>query len=118
MRRLIRALLVAVLAAAMSPVVASAAPPASFVVTFDCSDGNSFDINFGAPPNAGSTGFVVGDNSVLVAKSFTAAFDGSVIEEISWVRGLQGFDQDQLTTCTGSVGPFAFTLTGWLTPRG
>jgi hypothetical protein len=104
------------LAAALSPAMASAAPPPSYVVTFDCSDGQTYDINFGAPPNAGSVGFVMGTTNVFVGKSFTGYFEGEVA--FSWVRGVGGFDPGSLIVCTGALDPMSYELTGWVAPRG
>ena len=104
------------LAGTLAPVVVSAAPPPSYVLTFECSDGQAYDIDFGAPKNTGSVGFVVGTSQVLVGKSFTGYLDGE--QAFAWVRGIHGFDLSSLLTCTGTLDPWTYVLTGWLAPVG
>lgn len=107
------------LAAAMSPAVASAGPPISFVLTLDCSDGQTYDINFGAPKNQGTALFIVDGNSILTTNYYHLEIDGAVV--IDSVRGLQGVGDQDLLTCTAEVDLdgeiWSWTLQGWITPR-
>jgi hypothetical protein len=109
----------AVLAAALSPAVASAAPPISFVLALDCSDGQTYDINFGAPKNQGTALFVLGDNSILTTNYYHLEIDGEVV--IDSTRGLQGLGSQDLLTCTAEIDLdgqiWSWTLQGWITPR-
>lgn len=108
-----------VLAAALSPALASAAPPISFVLTLDGSNGQSYDINFGAPKNQGTALFVLDGNSILTTNYYHLEIDGEVV--IDSVRGLQGLGMQDLLTCTAEVliedQTWSWTLQGWVTPR-
>ena len=98
-------------------VAAQAAPPNGFVVTFSCDDGQSYDVNFGAPKNQSSVGFIVGTNDVLVAKHFEIVFEGEIV--FSFDRGIEGFEGQDLLTCSGEdpESGTVFNLTGYITPR-
>jgi hypothetical protein len=119
MRQLRLALASAALAIALSPAVASAAPPISFVLTLECSDGQSYDINFGAPKNQGTALFVLGGNGILTTNYYHLEINGEVV--IDSVRGLQGLGEQDLLTCAGEVvfdeDTWTWTLQGWVTPR-
>ena len=119
MNRIRRALAAAVMAAALSPAVVSAAPPISFVLTLDCSDGQTYDINFGAPKNQGTALFVLGGNSILTTNYYHLEIDNEVV--IDSTRGLQGLGSQDLLTCTAEANLdnqiWSWTLQGWITPR-
>ena len=109
----------ALLAAAMCPAVASAGPPLSVVLTLDCSDGQTYDINFGAPSNLGTALVVLGGNSILTTNYYFLTIDGEVV--IDSTRGLQGLGSQDLLTCTAEIDLdgqiWSWTLQGWITPR-
>ena len=119
MRQIRMALAGAAMAVALSPAIVSAGPPISFVLTLECSDGQTYDINFGAPKNQGTALFVLGGNSILTTNYYHLEIDGQVV--IDSVRGLQGLGSQDLVTCTaeedldGQI--WSWTLQGWITPR-
>ena len=124
MRRLRLAAATAVLAAAITPAVASAGPPISFVLTLECDDGSTFDINFGPPKNQGTALHLVGENGVLTSNYFKLVITDEFGDDfvlIDSTRGLDGLDGRELLTCTGSSGDefttFTWTVIGFVTPR-
>ena len=96
--------------------VAVAAAPAGGVATVGCDNGDTFDINFGAGPNQGSAGFVVGINSIFVAKQFEIRVGGEVV--FGWDRGIKGFSDVTLLTCSTAGDGAVFTFVGYVAPRG
>ena len=91
------------------------AAPSGLVVAFSCDDGQSYDLNLGAPPNQSSTAFVVGTSTIFVAKHLEISVDGEVV--YSWDRGIKGFEGVSLITCSGDLGGSIITVVGYLTPR-
>ena len=110
----------AILAVAITPLAASAAKPVTFVLAVECSDGNTYELNFGAPKNQGTALFLVGDNGILTSNYFLLTIDGQVV--IDSVRGLNGLESQDLVTCVGSFDSggqvWEYTITGFVTPRG
>lgn len=109
----------ALLGLALVPAVASAGPPVSFVLTLDCSDGNTYDVNFGPPKNAGTAFHVIGSNEILTSNYFLWTIDGQVI--IDGPRGMEGLGAQDLVWCTGGFvldgQDWQYTIAGWITPR-
>jgi hypothetical protein len=116
MRRLAIAGVLSIALAGALPGVAGAAPSNGSVLTFACDDGSSLDLNLGAPPNQSSTAFVVDDNRILVVKRLELVVDGEVV--FGWDRGISGFDEASLLTCTADSGGLTYIVVGYLTPRG
>ena len=115
MRRLAFVGLLSIALTGLLPGLVAAAPSGGIVVTVTCDDGSSFDVNFGALPNQSSTAFT-GTNTVFVAKHFELLVDGEVV--LSWDRGIKGFSDASLLTCTGDLDGAVFVVVGYLTPRG
>lgn len=115
MRRIL--LMGMLLVGSLLPASTAHAAPNGFVVTFDCDNGQSYDVNFGAPRNNSSEAFIVGTNDVLVVKTFEFTLDGEVLN--SWNRGGNGFEGKDLLSCTGEdpESGLEFALTGFITPR-
>jgi hypothetical protein len=115
MRRIL--LIGMLLAGSLLPAITAHAAPNGFVVTFDCDNGQSYDVNFGAPPNNGSAAFIVATNDVLVAKTFEITLEGEVL--FSWNRGGNGFEGKDLLGCTAQdpESGIEFAFTGFITPR-
>ena len=125
MRHLRRALVGAVLGAALSPALVSAGPPLSFGFPMECSDGSSIEINFGAPKNVGTAIHIVGSNSILTSNGFAITTDGFTQEFKP--RGIQSVDAGAGgVVCIGGYEfddgtghhVVEYTITGWITPRG
>ena len=95
--------------------VALAAPHGQPTVEMACSDGNTYDMNLGAPPNNSSTAWVAGTNVVLVGKTLEIRVDGEVV--FSWDRGSEGFEDADLISCSGDLGGAILSVTAFLTPR-
>jgi hypothetical protein len=112
-----RILLMGLLVGSLLPATTAHAAPNGFVLTFDCDNGHSYDVNFGAPPNNSSEAFIVGTNDVLVVKTLEVTLEGEVIG--SWNRGANGFEGKDLLSCTGEdpESGLEFALTGFITPR-
>jgi hypothetical protein len=112
-----RILLMGLLAGSLLPATTAHAAPNGFVLTFDCDNGQSYDVNFGAPPNNSSEAFIVGTNDVLVVKTLEVAIEGEVIG--FWNRGANGFEGKDLLSCTAEdpESGLEFALTGFITPR-
>lgn len=109
----------AILGVAALPGLVSAGPPVSFVMTMSCSDGQSYDVNFGPPKNAGTALHIVGSNEILTSNSFLWTIDGQVV--IDGPRGMQGLDDQDLVWCTSAFELdgqlWEYTIGGWITPR-
>ena len=88
MRRIL--LIGMLLVGSLLPASTAHAAPNGVVVTFDCDNGQSYDVNFGAPRNNSSEAFIVGTNDVLVVKTFEVTLEGEVLA--SWNRGDNGFE--------------------------
>ena len=115
MSKIRRGMVGAALAVALSPAVVSAGPPLTFTMTLDCSDGNSYVINFGAPKNQGTALHGVGDNFILTSNYFLMTVGGQVF--VDSTRGLQGVENRGVITCTGTDGDVELVVMGWVTPR-
>jgi hypothetical protein len=116
MRRFAIAVLLYMALAGVVAGVVAAAPQNGLIIPFSCDDGSTLDLNLGAPPNQSSTAFS-GKNTVFVAKHFEIVVEGEVV--YAWNRGIKGFDEETLLTCTGDLGGGATaTVVGYLTPRG
>jgi len=119
MRRVRSGIALAVLGLALGPAAVSAEPPISQILTLECSDGHSYDINFGAPKNQGTALHVQGSNAILTSNYFKLTIDGDTVIDSS--RGMQGLAGQDLLHCTGSLDfdgvIFAYTVEGWITPR-
>jgi hypothetical protein len=115
MRRIL--LIGMLLVGSLLPASTAHAAPNGVVVTFDCDNGQSYDVNFGAPRNNSSEAFIVGTNDVLVVKTFEVTLEGEVLA--SWNRGDNGFEGEDLLSCTGEdpESGIEFALTGFITPR-
>ena len=107
------------LALAVMPAVASAEPPISQILTLACSDGKTYDINFGPPRNQGTALHVQGTNSIMTSNYFKLTIDGFTVIDSS--RGMQGLASQDLLHCTGTFeangNVFEYTVEGWITPR-
>lgn len=119
MRRIGLALAGGLLGVALVPALVSAGPPLSFVMTMSCSDGGSYDVNFGPPKNAGTALHIVGTNQILTSNYFLWTIDDQVI--IDGPRGMQGLGDQDLVWCTSSFEldgqQWEYTIAGWITPR-
>lgn len=119
MRQLRLALGSAALAIALSPAVASAAPPISFILDLECSDESSIQINFGAPKNQGTALFVLDGNSILTTNYYHLEINDQVV--IHSIRGMQGLGDQELLTCWADIDlggdTWSWELKGWITPR-
>jgi hypothetical protein len=113
--------LLAVPAAALCLVSVASADPSHNVlpdIVLTCSDGQTLTVLPGTSTNNSSMAFVRDSTSVLVAKSFLATLNGEPV--FGFVRGLIGFSDKDLVTCTGpwTLGEVTFvvTVTGFVTP--
>jgi hypothetical protein len=106
--------LLAAMLAALVPASASAAPK-GYVASWACDDGHRYDLNFGAPPNQSSNLFVDGTNSMFVIRTLTIHDSGELVYQFD--RGLSGFADKALTTCSTSIDTDVFTVSGYFTPR-
>lgn len=115
MRRFATACLLALALSGLIAGMASGAPSGGNLVTADCDDGVSRDLNFGTATNNSSTAFI-GTNTVLVVKHFEILDGGELV--YSFDRGINGFDASSLLTCGADLGTLSFSITGFLSPRG
>jgi hypothetical protein len=87
-------------------------------IVLRCSDGQTVTVLPGTSTNNSAIAFVRDSTSILVAKSFLATQNGEPV--FGFVRGLNGFADKDLVTCTGpwTLGDVTFnvTVTGFLTP--
>jgi hypothetical protein len=114
-------ILLAVIAAALCSTSVALADPSHNVlpdIVLSCSDGQTVTVLPGTDTNNSAVAFVRGSTAVLVAKSFLATLNGE--PAFGFVRGLNGFADKDLVTCTGpwTLGgaTFVVTVTGFLTP--
>jgi hypothetical protein len=91
----------------------------------ECSDGSSFEINFGAPKNQGTAIHIVGENSILTSNGYMITTDGVPFEFKP--RGIRSVEAGPNgVVCTGGYEyddeaghhTVVYTITGWITPRG
>jgi hypothetical protein len=86
-------------------------------IVLRCSDGQTVTVLPGTSTNNSAIAFVRGSTSILVAKSFLATLNGEPV--FGFVRGLNGFADKDLVTCTGLWTldvTYSVTVTGFLTP--
>ena len=108
-------------AAALSLVGVASADPSHDVlpdIVLTCSDGQKLTVLPGTSTNNSSIAFVRDSTSILVARSFLATLNGEPV--FGFVRGLNGFTDKDIVTCTGPWTfdgvTFVVTVTGFITP--
>jgi len=87
-------------------------------IVLRCSDGQPVTVLPGTSTNNSAIAFVRDSTSILVARSFLATLNGEPV--FGFERGLNGFADKDLVTCTGpwTLGDvtYSVTVTGFLTP--
>jgi hypothetical protein len=87
-------------------------------IALTCSDGQSLTVLPGTATNSSSIAFVRDSTSIFVARTFVVTLNG--VPVYGFERGLNGFAEKDLVTCTGPWtvdGVTAqVTVTGFLTP--
>jgi hypothetical protein len=113
--------LVACFAAALCFTGVASADPSHDVlpdIVLTCSDGQTVTVLPGTSTNNSAIAFVRDSSSILVARSFEVTLDGEPI--FGFVRGLNGFSDKDVLTCTGvwtlDGVTYDVTVTGFLTP--
>jgi hypothetical protein len=113
--------LVACFAAALCFTGVASADPSHDVlpdIVLTCSDGQTVTVLPGTSTNNSAIAFVRDSSSILVARSFEVTLDGEPI--FGFVRGLNGFTDKDVLTCTGvwtlDGVTYDVTVTGFLTP--
>ena len=114
-------ILVACFAAALCFTGVASADPSHDVlppIVLTCSDGPPVTVLPGTSTNNSAIAFVRDSTSILVARSFEATLNGE--PSFGFVRGLNGFTDKNLVTCTGrwTLGGVTYDVTvmGFLTP--
>ena len=111
---LLRAALVAVVALAALPALASAHPDNSQTLhfTLTCDDGHVWDASF----NGGPVAFTLNGDGLFVWKEIDYVTPDQVSGSI--LRGIQGFSAAPTVVCTytGAVSGNAYTVTGFYPP--
>ncbi len=112
-------LLLAFCALALSAVPAAAAPTKGAQpvhITLACDDGSTVPVVVQLSSTAAQ--HVVGSTSLFVIKQYVIV-DPTTGTSTTYTSGIQGFDADDLVTCTyvGPVSGRLFTVTGFFTPR-
>ena len=87
-------------------------------IALTCSDGQSLTVLPGTATNNSSIAFVRDSTSIMVARSFLGTLNG--VPVFGFERGLNGFADKDLVTCTGPWTidgvTYQVTVTGFLTP--
>jgi len=111
-----RGLTIALSVAALTTLAAgtASAAPKGYVGPWSC-DGQTVNLNFGAPPNQSSNLFVDGTSTMFVIRSMTIVDAGELV--YSFDRGLAGFAGKSLVTCSTTIDTDTFTVLGYFTPR-
>jgi hypothetical protein len=115
-RRLFTIAITCAVALCASAATASADPTGE-PVEFQCSNGETLTVTLGPPKNNSSVVYVIESTSIFVVKRLviTDPETGEVL--ISFDRGLNGFDPDQLVTCEADAFGVHFLTQGFSTPR-